>query len=202
MPRTAVPGPIEVPRQAASLYRYTLKAYPRRFRHDYGSEMLQLFEDRYRRSLIRGESVALLWFATLLDAARNGLLERAASVRHARPREVVGTGSAAGGGSMAAAAAFACLCCVLPSSIGLLGAPVVIAPQDLLPLRPQLLAASLTLLLASAWAVYSPALSAEGVTCKGEVCRLARTSFWGGSILWVVALFAPFLVHLLHRHAF
>jgi hypothetical protein len=197
-----MPGPIEVPRHTASLYRCLLKAYPRRFRHHYGGEMLQVFEDRYRRSLIQGESVALLWFATLVDAARNGLLERAVSVRHARPREVVGTGSAVGGGSMAAAAAFACLCCVLPSSIGLLGASVVSAPQDLLPLRPHLLAASLTLLLASAWSAYSPALSGEGVACKGEVCRLARTSFWGGSMLWVVALFAPSWVHLLHGHAF
>src|SRR5436190_13847462 len=54
------------------LFQMVLFAYPRDFRHEYGSQMEQFFRDCYRdEKTSRGHlGVGALWFRTLLDLAR------------------------------------------------------------------------------------------------------------------------------------
>ncbi len=60
------------------LYRLLLRAYPSRFRCEYGAQMEQLFRDRcgdeHRKRGVLG--LARLWPATLRDLLVNGLPER------------------------------------------------------------------------------------------------------------------------------
>src|SRR6185369_7904385 len=58
---------MNMPRQR--LFQMVLFAYPRQFRHEYGTQMEQFFRDCYRvEKMTRGVvGVGGLWFHTLLD---------------------------------------------------------------------------------------------------------------------------------------
>lgn len=60
---------MNMPRQR--LFQMVLFAYPRKFRHEYGQEMQQLFRDCYRAEKASRGSVGVgaLWLRTLLDLA-------------------------------------------------------------------------------------------------------------------------------------
>lgn len=51
-------------RSAVRIYRALLFAYPAEFRHEYGSQMEQLFEDR-----LHSEPALRVWLDTLADVA-------------------------------------------------------------------------------------------------------------------------------------
>src|SRR4029078_9007810 len=53
---------------ADRLYRLLLRLYPRDFRDSYRSAMLGFHRDRVRAARTAGESLALLWLATIADA--------------------------------------------------------------------------------------------------------------------------------------
>ena len=53
-------------RSAVRIYRALLFAYPAEFRHEYGSQMEQLFEER-----LQSESGLRVWLDTLVDVALN-----------------------------------------------------------------------------------------------------------------------------------
>jgi len=57
-------------RSAVRIYRALLFAYPAEFRHEYGSEMVQLFEDR-----LQSEPALRVWLDTLPDVASSALKE-------------------------------------------------------------------------------------------------------------------------------
>jgi len=52
---------------ADRLYRLLLRLYPRDFRDSYGRAMLDFHRDRVRAARTAGESLALLWLATIAD---------------------------------------------------------------------------------------------------------------------------------------
>ncbi|MEN8144598.1 MAG: hypothetical protein ABFS14_06550 [Gemmatimonadota bacterium] len=193
---------------AFSCYRFLLLAYPRGFRRKYGDEMASLFQDRYERGERSMVLTAGLWISTLADVGRNALFERFVSVGELRPRELAGAGSGAGASSLAGVAAYACICCVAPAAVALMGSTALFAGHDLLALRPQLLSASFVLVAASLWMAYSgPSAAYSGPRaaaepgCQGGSCTLVRVSAWTASLMWLVGVLAPWWTELLHRHA-
>jgi hypothetical protein len=60
------------------VYKALLKAYPKGFRSEYGSQMVQTFRDLCREELKRGGIAGLvgLWVRTVLDLAKTALAER------------------------------------------------------------------------------------------------------------------------------
>ncbi|HRW04959.1 MAG TPA: hypothetical protein P5121_07685 [Caldilineaceae bacterium] len=71
-------------RTANRLYGLLLYLYPRRFRHEYGEPMAQLFRDAMRERLRRGGMAALfsLWILTLFDLVRSVFVEQMAELFH------------------------------------------------------------------------------------------------------------------------
>ncbi|MEZ4679957.1 MAG: hypothetical protein R2932_37630 [Caldilineaceae bacterium] len=69
---------------ANRLYGLLLYLYPRRFRHEYGEPMAQLFRDAMRQQLRRGGMAALLslWILTLFDLVRSVFVEQMAELFH------------------------------------------------------------------------------------------------------------------------
>ena len=55
------------------LYRFLLSAYPKEFRHEYGPQMAQLFDDCHRAEGLRGSRVGVvrLWARILLDLVQS-----------------------------------------------------------------------------------------------------------------------------------
>lgn len=58
------------------VYGLLLLAYPPEFRHEFGSQMLQVFRDSYRAEA-RSGSVPSFWLRTLLDLILTAAKERA-----------------------------------------------------------------------------------------------------------------------------
>ena len=67
------------------LYSALLKAYPKPFRHEYGSQMEQLFRDLYRAGRGSRSGLVLLWIRTLSDLVPTAVAQRIMS--HTDPRE-------------------------------------------------------------------------------------------------------------------
>ena len=57
-------------RAAVSLYRTLLLAYPAEFRHEYGGEMVRLFEDR-----LQSEPSLRLWLESVADVVLTAPVE-------------------------------------------------------------------------------------------------------------------------------
>jgi len=62
------------------LFQFMLLAYPREFRFEYGTEMMQVFCDSYRDTNSRG-TVVELWLRVILDVIRTAPLERWETLR-------------------------------------------------------------------------------------------------------------------------
>ena len=62
------------------VYHLLLRLYPSEFRARYGRAMVDFHRDRVAAARRAGESIALLWLSTLLDALGSSLAERAHSI--------------------------------------------------------------------------------------------------------------------------
>ena len=65
------------------VYRVLLLAYPREFRRDCGTEMVQVFGDLCREEMRRGGALGLVrvWARTLLDLVATAFAERSSGMR-------------------------------------------------------------------------------------------------------------------------
>jgi hypothetical protein len=70
------------PRGAVRLYSRMLALYPKAYRHEYGSDMVQLFADRYRDERPRGDVFRFVrfWGGMVGDLLKTALTERTGSV--------------------------------------------------------------------------------------------------------------------------
>ena len=62
------------------LYHILLRLYPADFRARYSRAMVDFHRDRLAAARRAGESIALLWLSTVLDALGSSLAERAHSI--------------------------------------------------------------------------------------------------------------------------
>jgi putative ABC transport system permease protein len=70
------------PTRAERWYEALLKAYPPRFRDEFGPGMRDMFREEYERARLRGgPGLLTFWFVTVLDAARFGFAARRARQR-------------------------------------------------------------------------------------------------------------------------
>lgn len=166
-------------------FRWLLRLHPREMRERYGEAMLVCFRDQFARRVSDGAPRVAYDVGVAWDLVRTGAMARIESWRSTRGRRRVVVGGAAGGGVLAAGSALYCLCGLIPAMFGMTGAMLA---ADLYGHRAALLAGSAGLLAVSLL-----------VAC-GENRSRAWLPPAAGSLVWTLALLAPWLVPLIHSH--
>ena len=182
-------------RVAEQIYGLLMRAYPRRFRDHYGSEMIELFTMRYDRA--DGLTSRLnLWMGTAWDVLSGGIALRISRLVHRQ--RYVGVGAAAGGGATSVTVGSACLCAT-HAYAGLFGAAGAVLSGAIWNLRPILLAGALVMLALAFVTVNGSAGSTNADRLAGSR-TMGRIAVWTGTFMWIAALWAPRLVEVLHAH--
>ncbi|MEE8252065.1 MAG: hypothetical protein V3R24_10035 [Gemmatimonadales bacterium] len=187
---------VSLPSFCERLYRIILLLYPSDFRQSYGEEMALLFRERYVGTVARGGVLGLFWCRTAIDVACNAIPLHLESL--VRGHRHMGVGAAAGGGTVAATVGSACLCAshVFAGLFGVAGAGIATV---IWIYRPYLLIVSLAMLALAFLVVHTSAGSVED-DAKMGTRWMGQALVWSGTIIWVLALYAPRLVGLIHHH--
>lgn len=95
-------------------------------------------------------------------------------------------------------AALTSACCVTPVlatlMVGVLGASGVATAAGLKPYSPYLFGGSLVSLGFAFWAVYRPAPSQQGGTCRAAAGRGVKLLLWTSAGFWIVAATGTYLL--------
>ena len=187
---------VSLPSFCERLYRIILLLYPSDFRQSYGEEMALLFRERYVGTVARGGVLGLFWCRTAIDVACSAIPLHLESL--VRGHRHMGVGAAAGGGTVAATVGSACLCAshVFAGLFGVAGAGIATV---IWIYRPYLLIVSLAMLALAFLVVHTSAGSVED-DAKMGTRWMSQALVWSGTIIWVLALYAPRLVGLIHHH--
>ena len=187
---------VSLPSFCERLYRIILLLYPSDFRQSYGEEMALLFREKYVATVARGGVLGMFWCRTAIDVACNAIPLHLESL--VRGHRHMGVGAAAGGGTVAATVGSACLCesHVFAGLFGVAGAGIATV---IWIYRPYLLIVSLAMLALAFLVVHTSAGSVED-DAKMGTRWMSQALVWSGTIIWVLALYAPRLVGLIHHH--
>ena len=78
----------QTPPASVRAHTALLKAYPKRFRSEYGAQMQQLFRDLYRERRGCRSGIVLLWIRTLSDPVLTAVAQRIMSHTNRREAEM------------------------------------------------------------------------------------------------------------------